>query len=622
MQRLRVFRLAAATLAALAVAVAAAPAVSRAQLGREVKLRILVDKVMQPERGWKTEEWMIRETAQAGFNVYSGRHGFDNLDTVRQVTDWCRQVGIFHLVWMRGSLDVPAGTVATGRRMVWANGSEQQLWSPNSDEFWEWTTRYVLDYARLSAADPALLGVFLDYENYGKGGAGNLYSLSYDDGILARFAAARQITLPELPLDQRAAWLREQGLNEAFEQFQVAHWRERCRALRQQVDAIDPAFQFCVYPAPGTPFMVQGIYPEWGTTKAPLILADANTYGRPSRFAPQTAALAANRKALLAGQAIPKAAGIPYLYTGGIDPVVQGADPEFCGRNALMISDATDGYWVFYEGPKYKEDHPAYFTWFAWANRALDERRLSDWQQPRETPEEWMLHLRQPVGNQAGNALLPPPDGKTVTFAEPVALRGEHLLFVSCRKDMPVELAVQLLQVGRYEAALTWEVKDPDWQPVATGSVPGKDAGAIRFTPARDGLYLLSLSAGACAGRILSSNAPLGVLAEGGVNTILGAKRLYLAAPAKDAKFCITVSSSGAETVRLTLYGPDGTVADSAQTTLAEHEAKLCVKAWEPGQQWSLELGKADVGVLEDARIRLGKGMTPLLALAPGQPNQ
>ncbi len=619
MHSTRISRLA-ATLVVTAVLASAAPVVTRAQLGREVKLRILVDKVMQPERAWKTEEWMIRETAQAGFNVYSGRHGFDQPEAIRRVTDWCRQYGIFHTVWRRGSLDVRAGTEANGRRMVWANGSEQQLWSPNSDEFWEWTTRYVLEYARLSATEPALIGVFLDYENYGKGGAGNLYSLSYDDGILARFAAARQITLPELPLDRRAAWLQEQGLNAAFEQFQVTHWRERCRRLRQQVDAIDPAFQFCVYPAPGTPFIVQGILPEWGTTKAPLILADACTYGRPSRFAPQTVSLAANRKALLAGAAIPKAAGTPYLYTGGIDPVVRGADPEFCGRNALMISDATNGYWVFYEGPKYKEDHPAYFTWFAWANKALDERRLNDWQQPRETPEDWMLHLRQQVGAQASQPLLP-PDGTMVTFAGPVALRHEHLLLVSCRKGMPVQIGLQRLQVGNYAGEVTWEVKDPDWSPVANGSVAGKETGHVAFAPAKDGLYLLMLSAGSCACRILSTNAPLGILAEGGVNTIAGAKRLYVAAPAKGSEFCVAVSTSGAETVRLTLYRPDGTAAESAQTTLAEHEAKVCVKAWEPGQAWSFELGKADAGVLEDVRVRLGQGMLPLLALGPGQVN-
>ena len=68
-----------ALVAPLARGVEAPP---RDQLGREVKLRIVVDKVMQPEAAWKTEEWMIEESARAGFNVYSPRIGFDDLSCV------------------------------------------------------------------------------------------------------------------------------------------------------------------------------------------------------------------------------------------------------------------------------------------------------------------------------------------------------------------------------------------------------------------------------------------------------------------------------------------------------------------------------------------------------------
>ena len=32
---------------------------------------------------------------------------------------------------------------------------------------------------------------------------------------------------------------------------------------------------------------------------------------------------------------------------GGIDPAVRGADPEFSGKNAVAISEVTDGYWIF-----------------------------------------------------------------------------------------------------------------------------------------------------------------------------------------------------------------------------------------------------------------------------------
>ena len=37
-----------------------------------------------------------------------------------------------------------------------------------------------------------------------------------------------------------------------------------------------------------------------------------------------------------------------------------------------LISEATNGYWIFYEGPTYtKEDHAAYWKWFTWANKAI-----------------------------------------------------------------------------------------------------------------------------------------------------------------------------------------------------------------------------------------------------------
>ncbi len=361
---------------------------SRHDLGRTVKFKILVDKVMQPVAGWHTEEWMVRECAEAGFNVYSPRRAND-LDEVRQVTQWCQKYGILHLPWMRGTLSASLSDAnADGKRMVWESGLEDELWSPNSDEFWEWTNGLIIEYAKISAEMPALFGVFLDYENYALGPNG--YSLSYDDLIMSKFAQEKGIQLPELALDERADWLRAQGLHDEFEAFQIAHWRERCRTLREAVDAIDPTFQFCIYPAPGTLFMVEATYPEWATEQAPLILADAVTYGR-STLLPHAEALEANRNALLERQRFAEETGIPMFYTGGIDPAVKGADPEFCGRNAAMISEITDGYWIFYEGPEYTGTHPEYFKWFAAAHEAID---AGDWQwawQPRETPDTWGL---------------------------------------------------------------------------------------------------------------------------------------------------------------------------------------------------------------------------------------
>jgi hypothetical protein len=586
----------------------------RDQLGRQAKLRILVDKVMQPTADWTTEEWMVKAAAEAGFNVWSPRRGHERLDEVRQVTDWCRKYGLYHMPWMRGSLKAPTGQEADGQRMVWANGDESPVWSPNADAFWDWTRRYIVEYARISAKDKTLMGVFLDYENYWPGGQGNLYSLSYDDLILEKFAKATKIELPKLALDERAPWLKKQGVHDAFESFQVAHWRERCRALRTAVDAHDPTFQFCVYPAPGTPFMVRAIYPEWATEDAPLILADACTYGRPSRFLPEPASLKKNQQRLRQRRKTAEEAGIPYLYAGGIDPVVRGADPEFCGKNAVAISEATDGYWIFYEGPEYDKDHPAYWRWFTWANRAIAAGNFAAQNEPRQTPEPWVISLTESLGK--ATRLVPPPiTGESVRFPT-VKLRRENLLFVAGKKGQKVAVELRHHPVSRYESPLHWSLRGPKGKRIASGTIPDDTSDEVAFVPPADGVYLLALTAGSCAYSVVRSNAPVGLYAREELGIIRGAKRLYVHVPEGLTRFKVTVEGWGRETVRLNVLDPQGKLAATAQTTEARVKVTLDVPAaGNAGQTWALELTRADEGVLEDAKLSLGKELPPAVSL-------
>ncbi|NMA41432.1 MAG: hypothetical protein GX937_14780 [Lentisphaerae bacterium] len=339
----------------------------RDTLGRSDKFRILVDKVISPPNKWKFTPAMMQEIKDAGFNVVSPRIGGHDLAVCREQTKMAYDAGLYYMAWMRGTL-----TAKQDVKMVWEDGAEQNLCSPNSDEFWEWTTDLVLGHARISAEIPTFIGSFLDYENYAPNSRGNCYGLSYDLKILAEFGKSIGRAIPELPPAERHPWLVKNKLDGQFRTFQINSWRERCRRLREQVDAINPKFQFIVYPAPGTLFMLEAVCHEWGTEQAPLILADAYTYGRPSEFMDEAPSLLANRKMLLDNMASIRPMGVPHLYSGGIDPVVKGADPEFCGKNASMISEVTDGYWIFYEGPSYtKEDHGVYFEWFARANAEI-----------------------------------------------------------------------------------------------------------------------------------------------------------------------------------------------------------------------------------------------------------
>jgi len=598
-----------AVMLALASGVYAAKGPLRDDLGRTVKFRILVDKVMQPEEGWVTKEWMVKETADAGFNVYCPRKGYDDLRAVRNVTRWCRKYGIYHMPWMRGTLAAPDGPESEGKRLVWANGAEQPLWSPNSDELWEWMNRYIVEYAKLSTKNRYLIGVFLDFENYAPGGKmGNCYGLSYDDIIMAKFADARGLKLPKLEPVQRKKWLEDQGLHDEFARFQIDYWRTRCRELRKAVDKFNPKFQFCIYPAPGTLFMTEAAYPEWATKEAPLILADATTYGRPRRHTPEATALEINRRKLQQDMKVPKRAGIPFIYIGGIDPIVQGADPEFCGKNAVMISQVTDGYWVFYEGPVYTKDHPDYFKWFTWANKAIDQGRLDAWHTPRETTEAWVSRTLKPAGR--------PEIGRMHKFPT-VSLRATNVLLVAAEAGRPVHIELAYQQVGSYTADLNWHVKTPQGKDLASGTIPQGGHGTATFIPPTDGVYPVLVSAGSCAFSVLGSDVPVALYADE-LAIIGGAKRLYFKVPRGLRQFTLSIRTGGEETARLSVYGPGGTLVATGQTTPKKHTLEMTVSAGQhAGEVWSLSLTKADEGVLEDVRLTMGPELPPALSLSP-----
>lgn len=593
--------------------------VPRSELGTRVKLRVLVDKVMQPQEKWVTKEWMVKATAEAGFNVLSPRIGFDRPDEVTQVADWCRTHGIYYMPWMRGSLDAPKGREAEGKRYVQARGVEQRLWSPNSDEFWAWTHKYILEYARLGTTHRSLMGVFLDYENYAPGRAENCYGLSYDESILKRFAESKGISLPALDFAKRKSWLDEKGLHEAFSQFQVQHWRSRCRALRQAVDRIDPTFQFCIYPAPGTPFMVQGIYPEWATKQAPLILADPWTYGRPTRLGTQATSLEANRAKLVKGMEIPKAAGIPFVYIGGIDPVVRGADPEFSGKNAVILSETTNGYWIFYEGPTYtKPDHAEYWKWFTWANRQIERGNLGAWREPREGGEDVFSGLVR-RGGESQRLIPPKVTGTTVKYPK-VQLRGENVLLLAVRKGLRAEVVLRHQPISTYQEPLAWELRDAQMRSVGSGTIAHGREGKVECTPESDGVYHMVLCADGCAYSVVQSNVPVGVFAGQGASLIFGAERLYFAVPDGVDRFTITTHGAGRETVRINVYDPEGKSAATGQTTLKQNRVAIPVRPGaQAGKTWSLSIGRADEGTLEDNQTTLDTNAVPVLSFVPDQ---
>ena len=377
----------------VAGALAACCAVAQAQLpprealGASDKYRVLVDKVISKANGWVFTKEHMREIREAGFNVVCPRRGGYDPARSRKQALMAQEEGLYFVAWIRGSLEADGNV-----KMVWQDGKEQNICSPNSDKLWDMITRLIVEHAKISADVPAFIGTFLDYENYAPDKPSvsphNCYELSYDQKILREFAAAQKIEMPTLAPAERYPWLARKELHARFRQFQIQSWRARARKLRQQVDSINPRFQFILYPAPGTLLMTEALYPEWGTREAPVVLADPYTYQRPSEFMAEAPALALNRITLLRGMASLRPRGVRHQYLGGIDPIAPSADPEFCGKNASMLAHLSDGYWVFYEGPKYTaKDHGAYFEWFRRANKEIAQGIFELQHLPRATPE-------------------------------------------------------------------------------------------------------------------------------------------------------------------------------------------------------------------------------------------
>ena len=594
----------------------------RAALGREDKLRILVDKVLSRSNDWVMTEKFVDEIGNAGFNVLVPRVGCDDMERVERVAGMARDRGLFYMAWMRGTLSTKAGT-----RLVWADGSVQDLYSPNADELWDWMTDLMLGHARLSASNPAIVGSFLDFENYAKGKQGNCYDLSYDAKILVEFGDAQGVDIPELEPAERRAWLKAQGLLRHFRDFQIESWRRRCRELRERIDAINPEFQLIVYPR-GTLFLKEAIFPEWSTERAPLIFADHITYHRPDGKLPHDKALLQNKRNLEAGIRFVEQQGVPLIYTSGIDPIYDDADPEFCGRNAAMICDVCDGYWVFYEGPEYDEDHPDYFKWFKRANEAIVAGEFDFWKQPRQTPDPVMAAQRALIERFAGADLVPysempmPDDAENSAFVVRTKNVDNPALFcVLLNEGETLEGRLEVRRLGRYESSCEFKLYDPQTGKVLEGTAAIDEPLDIEYEPEQPGVHVILLDTGRNAARLYVDNTHFCMAASTTVG-LLGEQPRACFLPEPDAsELTIAIETpSPSETARLTVVDPREQVVAEGDTTDNETFAVIAqIPESQSAEPWSLLLERAPEGGCEDISLTLEDGCLPFLATHPGR---
>lgn len=378
------------------------------------KYRIMVDKVYmadRPEARLLEEDY--QRIASLGFNVVSPRlHGNDR-EEIRVGAELAKKHGMYFMAWQRGSF--PASIVQREADMAHGplidvlphereagyepirytldTGHEFDLLSPNSDEFWELLTANLLKAAELAEELP-ILGAFVDLELYARPRpavwSGHLYALSFDTKILADFAKAHALPIPDLEPAERKPYLEERGLLEQFRDFQLEQWRTRARELRRKIDAVAPDFQLGIYPPSYTLFIEQIAAFDLGNERAPIIACEYYTYakGFPNKDRnPEYWKISDDEGVELNVNFIRRRANAytarkePFHIIGGIDPILEhGKDPRFQAMSITAMSHEGDGYWVFYEGiEKYSPEFDAFERWFTRANRAILDgvRRLN-----------------------------------------------------------------------------------------------------------------------------------------------------------------------------------------------------------------------------------------------------
>jgi hypothetical protein len=167
---------------------------------------------------------------------------------------------------------------------------------------------------------------------------------------------------------------------------------------------------------------------------------------------------------------------------------------------------------------------------------------------------------------------------------------------------------------------LAWDVRDDRLAKIASGMIPYGESDTIAFTPTSDGIYLLGASAGSCAYSLTSANVPVGLYAGEPCKFIHGVKQLYFNVPDGVQEFTLGIEGAGAETVRVNVFDPEGAQVATGQTTTAKEKAVVNVAAGnQTSKIWSLELTRADEGVLEDNSIQLDAKLVPVLSLVPEQ---
>jgi len=593
-----------------------------APYGSQEKISLMVDKVMAASEGWEHEEWMIDAAKAVGFNTYVPRviRGTATLDVI---AGWCEDEDMKTFLWLRGTSAASLTDSTYDGKRYYPDGGEEPILSPSSDELWNTLTTAIEACATLSLTNPAIQGIFFDFEDYCSPHAyQHTYLISYDDVIIGKFETAESITVNATP-PNRKAWLISNNYHDDFVEFQIDHWRDRCAQLRADIDVINPQFQFIVYPFGDTsssrpPFLYGTDAPisELSTAQSPIILADYMTYPAPYTIIHDAEAEAPKiRSNLTRSSSYADDYNVPYMLLAGFDPFCL-SNLEFLARGPIVGAEMGEGYWVFYENLDYPStEHTACMNWFDSANDNIAAEDYDAAEDTYTTTLSWASFWDKERVPDFSCTF----SSQSNTFSV-ARMRGQIPTVISCQANTSVSIKLNIHQLGSYTAPLAWELRTLDsiGTRVDRGTVWVDDeTETITFTPSVTGTYVLALSAELNAFSITESNAPIAFYAGKRMGFLSNTTPLYVNVPSGVTSFTITAQSQGtAEHVKVSIYSPSNVLVEEEQTSSTNTTQVITVNVGTYGSgAWKIVTGQAGTEHFEDFYLTVGPEIPPFFSL-------
>ncbi len=574
---------------------------------------------------------------------------------LKKQADWCKDLDLhlFVTVKLCGGKDQVRYLKPGGRCYVAADGKAlTKTPCPADPDFWDKVvTRRGKLIADFSKARPIISGYIIDDEMYGADTC-NFPSYCYCADCIKEFGKSTppgkipggMKAVEQLKPSEKFGWLRDKELLDEFQTWQAGAVEANCRTTEQTLHKVAPGLVIGVF------HLDQLSYPRpsWarglGTKKMPVLALPESTYSTGAD---------------------------PYLIAIPRNLAAAGAHAEFCpGIWPRQFPVETLAGQLFYtaQGPAGKygaQESVGYWMWTTLA-LAMTPEELGGPDSPYSLPlphEPWWEAIgsanaelerqsREAEGFVPRLELVIKQDSPQVALekiglwgpakvelrplvakgqsqrpnVDPAKLRYSSVYYILATSGQQIRATFQSIRGGSAQQRPVYALTAPSGKVAAQGDVEPEKSASFEVKAEESGMYKLALNIEQHATSV-AIDSPHSVLSlADGVHMVQSSVKMHFYVPEDVDEFTLEVVTPYAlEQAKLTVFGPDGSEAATAETidlTPARVVVKVKPEYRAPqdsahGAVWSFQATPSDRGQFYSANVTLDPKLPQFLAESP-----